>query len=81
MENVPGIAFASKDEGICFLRQEIEKINAETGCRYTFQPALLRAVDFGIPQDRHRVFIVGHRDGKAFRFPAATHGDIRSRRT
>ena len=68
LENVPGIAFASKDEGICFLRQEIEKINVETGCRYTFQPALLRAVDFGIPQDRHRVFIIGHRDGKAFPF-------------
>ena len=74
LENVPGIAFTSKDEGLAFLRTEIEKINLEVGCDYTFRSALLRAVEYGVPQDRHRVFIIGHREGKEFSFPAPTHG-------
>jgi DNA (cytosine-5)-methyltransferase 1 len=28
-----------------------------------------------VPQIRHRVFVIGHRDGKQFEFPRATHGD------
>jgi len=74
LENVPGIAFSSKDEGLRYLRTEIEKINLETGTQYTFCPALLRAIDYGVPQDRHRVFVVGHREGKTFCFPNPTHG-------
>lgn len=73
IENVPGIAFSDKDEGLAFIKQEIRKINGETGCRYTFNAALLRAVEYGVPQDRHRVFIVGHREGLPFNFPEATH--------
>jgi DNA (cytosine-5)-methyltransferase 1 len=82
LENVPGIAFTSKDEGLVFLRKEIESINHDTGCCYTFRAQLLRAVEYGVPQDRHRVFIVGHRDGKEFVFPEPSHrestGDLLS---
>jgi DNA (cytosine-5)-methyltransferase 1 len=74
LENVPGIAFASKDEGLNFIRREIGKINRETGCRYTFKAALLKAVQYGVPQDRHRVFIIGHREGREFAFPEPSHG-------
>jgi DNA (cytosine-5)-methyltransferase 1 len=76
LENVPGIAFTAKDEGLAFLRKEIESINRDTGCCYTFRAQLLRAVEFGVPQDRHRVFIIGHRDGKDFVFPEPSHGEI-----
>lgn len=39
--------------------------------------ALLNAADYGVPQNRKRLFIVGFRDKAAlarFRFPAPTHG-------
>ncbi len=73
LENVPGIAFSDKDEGLRLLRRQLESINRTTGLRYTFQAALLRAVEFGVPQDRHRVFVVGSRDGIEFEFPRPSH--------
>jgi len=76
LENVPGIAFTSKDEGISFLRNEVERINKDRRVNYSFHAALLRAVDYGVPQERYRVFVVGHRDGGRFDFPSPTHGDI-----
>ena len=47
--------------------------------RAGFEPVytLLNAADFGVPQNRVRLFVVGFRDGWAlrrFRWPAATHG-------
>jgi DNA (cytosine-5)-methyltransferase 1 len=71
LENVPGLAFTSKDEGLTFLKKSIEEINLRTKLSYTFSPALLKATDFGVPQERQRVFIIGHRDGRDFTFPAA----------
>lgn len=73
LENVPGIAFSAKDEGVTLLRREIARINRERHTSYTFCAALLRAADYGVPQDRHRVFVIGHRDGLAFKFPTPTH--------
>ncbi|WP_423058129.1 DNA cytosine methyltransferase [Brevibacterium linens] len=40
---------------------------------YNPQWRILTAADFGVPQLRKRVFIVGRRDGKAFKFPEPTH--------
>lgn len=40
---------------------------------YNPQWKVLSAADFGVPQLRKRVFIVGRRDGKEFKFPEATH--------
>lgn len=73
LENVPGLAFSQKDEGLTFLKRSIEAINRDTRANYSFEVALLRAVEYGVPQDRHRVFIVGSRTGELFRFPAPTH--------
>jgi DNA (cytosine-5)-methyltransferase 1 len=75
LENVPGIAYCSKDEGLVFLQKEIEKINREVGLTYSFCSATLRATDYGVPQERHRLFVVGHRDGRSFAFPKKTHGE------
>ncbi len=41
---------------------------------YTCQSNVLNARDFGVPQDRERLFIVGSRDGERFVWPMATHG-------
>jgi DNA (cytosine-5)-methyltransferase 1 len=73
LENVPGLAFDRKDEGLQYLRRSIEGINHEIGTRYSFEVELLRAVEYGVPQDRQRVFVVGMRDGADFIFPAVTH--------
>jgi DNA (cytosine-5)-methyltransferase 1 len=73
LENVPGLAFSNKDEGLEFLRREIAAINRETGIEYTFSTALLNAADFGVPQERQRVFVVGQREGLEFSFPKPTH--------
>lgn len=73
LENVPGIAFSQKDEGLVYLRRSIDRINRRLGTQYSFSVQLLNAVEFGVPQRRRRVFVVGCRDGTDFRFPSPTH--------
>lgn len=69
LENVPGLTYSEKDEGLQLLRRSIEEINETTGTQYSFAAKLMRAVEHGVPQDRQRVFIIGSRDGYDFRFP------------
>lgn len=73
LENVPGLAFAGKSEGLELLRRGIAAINAETGSHYSLEFAALNAADYGVPQLRERVVVIGARDGRPFRFPAPTH--------
>lgn len=40
---------------------------------YNPQWQVLLAADYGVPQLRRRVFVVGRRDGRKFRFPETTH--------
>lgn len=40
---------------------------------YSCQSAVLNARDYGVPQDRERLFIVGSRDGERFEWPHPTH--------
>lgn len=73
LENVVGLAYQKKNEGMVLLRKTIESINKECGTSYTFEAQVLNAAMFGVPQERERVFIVGHREGATFRFPEPTH--------
>jgi DNA (cytosine-5)-methyltransferase 1 len=73
LENVPGLKFSGKSEGLDLMQRTIDAINAEIGTSYSFHVQILRAVEHGVPQDRQRVFIIGSRDGTAFAFPAPTH--------
>lgn len=73
LENVPGIAYRSKSEGLDLIERTIERINRERGTEYTLSVAKLNAADYGVPQMRERVFIVGSRDGLTFSFPSPTH--------
>jgi DNA (cytosine-5)-methyltransferase 1 len=75
LENVPGLAFKSKDEGMRHLVRGIEMINRETGSKYRLSWKVLNSVGFGVPQMRERVFLVGARDGTPFEFPSYTHGE------
>ncbi|WP_395646291.1 DNA cytosine methyltransferase [Terricaulis sp.] len=73
LENVPGLAFSGKNEGLQFIRRGIEHINTKTGANYSLHIGMLNAADFGVPQTRERVVMVGARDGQAFHFPSPTH--------
>ena len=67
-ENVSGMLLPSN-------RQALENIKEMfRDCGYTLSFNLVNAADFGVPQDRKRVFFVGYRNdlGKIFDFPAPT---------
>jgi DNA (cytosine-5)-methyltransferase 1 len=75
LENVKGIAFSEKDEGLQLLISELNNINSEKKTNY--QPCVisLNTADYGVPQSRERVFIIASRDGKQFNLPKPTHFD------
>ena len=73
LENVEGLAYRGKDEGLQLLLSNIRKMNRETGSDYRPSIQVLNAADFGVPQLRERVFLIAARDGTQFRFPAPTH--------
>jgi DNA (cytosine-5)-methyltransferase 1 len=61
-----------------FLRLQVEKTSRaslERGLTYNVLPTLVNAANYGIPQKRERVFIVGFRSdlGVKWSFPKATH--------
>ena len=75
LENVEGLAYRGKSEGLQLLLDEVDLINRNRGTAY--EPVVLRieASDYGVPQVRNRVLVVGIRDGTPFRLPPRTHGE------
>lgn len=73
MENVEGLGFRGKDEGLQYIRSRLDEINARRGTNYVASMLVLNAADFGVPQLRRRMFVVASRDGAIFRFPQPTH--------
>lgn len=67
MENVPGLETPRHRPYLLTVVQYL----SELGYEVSF--ARLNAADFGVPQFRHRLFVVGMRD-RIFQFPTATHG-------
>lgn len=75
LENVYGLAYKGKDEGLRYLLEGIEEVNRSAKTNYTVSWRMLNAASFGVPQMRERVFLIGSRDGTTFEFPQATHGE------
>lgn len=73
LENVYGLAYKGKDEGLRLLLDGIEQVNREAGTRYRVSWKMLNAARYGVPQLRERVFLIGSRDGRIFEFPDETH--------
>lgn len=69
MENVLGLV--SMDGG-----QVLDEIlrTFRDNLKYATTVMVLDAANYGVPQYRRRVFLVGHRDGEAPAFPVPTHG-------
>jgi DNA (cytosine-5)-methyltransferase 1 len=73
LENVEGLAYDGKSEGLNFVFEMIDQINRSTRANYAVSHAVLCAADYGVPQMRNRLFVIAGRDGRKFRFPSATH--------
>ena len=67
-ENVKGLLSMEKGAVIDMIVKDFEKIGYKVDYR------LLTASDYGVPQHRQRVFIIGNRIGKQNPFPKITHG-------
>ncbi len=69
MENVEGLT--------TFANGKILKDIIEVAKRLGYNPQykILNAADFGVPQHRHRVFIIGNNVGIDYKFPEPTYGD------
>ena len=76
LENVPGLAYRGKSEGIELIERTVAQVNREHGVQYSLRVTQLNAADYGVPQMRERVIVVGSRDGRLFDFPQPTHGEI-----
>lgn len=73
-ENVKGLLSANKGEAFPLIIKEFEDVG------YTVKHRLLNASDFGVPQNRLRVIIVGIRNDLKlnYEFPEPTHYDEES---
>ena len=67
-ENVKGLLSMEKGAVIEMIVRDFEKIGYKVDYR------LLTASDYGVPQHRQRVFIIGNRIGKENPYPKMTHG-------
>lgn len=67
LENVQGLTYKTH-------KAQFERLLKGLGeLGYNPQWKVLLAADYGVPQLRRRVFVVGRRDGKKFEFPEPTH--------
>ncbi len=71
MENVPGMLVGDRRK---YLRSVLQEFD-EMGYHLTYK--LINAADYGVPQKRRRLFVVGMRD-RSFVFPRETHGPGRA---
>ena len=72
LENVKGMV--NWQGGIVL--QEVERMLEEplpTGEKYQVRHSVLNAANYGVPQNRERVFIVGSRLKSTYKFPKPTH--------
>ncbi len=73
LENVYGLGYEGKAEGLNLLVRLTDEVNRRAGTKYDISKKLINTVEYGVPQIRERFFLVAHREGKTFRFPAPTH--------
>jgi DNA (cytosine-5)-methyltransferase 1 len=70
MENVTGILSASGGQAVREIREGLSSLGYEVDFR------ILKAEEYGVPQERRRVFFLGTRIGAPVIWPNPTHGAI-----
>lgn len=73
LENVKGLVFNDKDEGLTLLEAGLRSINQRHGVSYQTSIIHLNCADYGVPQLRERVFIIAQREGREMYAPQPTH--------
>lgn len=68
MENVAGIFSIAGGEAVHAIETELRELGFEV------EYQIMRAEQYGVPQERRRVVFIGNRIGAPIRFPSATHG-------
>ena len=72
LENVKGLTNWDKGKALNLLLEELSKPIEYNGKTYTYtvaKPQVLNAVDYGVPQLRERLIVVGNRMGLDFKYP------------
>jgi DNA (cytosine-5)-methyltransferase 1 len=75
MENVYGLAYRNQSSGP--FRRLLGGIRA---VGYSVHAEVLNAADYGVPQNRQRLFVIGASDGRRLSLPPATHWGEHERR-
>lgn len=80
MENVKGMLNWANGAALTAILEEARQPITYKGCTYKYDVSfkVINGVDYGVPQHRERVFIVGNRISKKFSFPEATHSETHS---
>jgi DNA (cytosine-5)-methyltransferase 1 len=68
LENVPNLAAISNGEFLDEVKAELRTLD------YSVDHRVVSAADFGVPQNRKRLVVLGVRGRKVVRFPLPTHG-------
>ena len=68
MENVTGITSVGNGRAVADILQGLNELG------YYAEANVLRAEEFGVPQERRRIFFVGNRIGAPILWPEPTHG-------
>lgn len=68
-ENVAGLLSMQGGKLFPLIKSEFEQIG------YILKTELLNSVNYGVPQDRKRVILVGMKKNNNFKYPKATHGE------
>jgi len=76
MENVKGMVNWDGGRAMDAILEELNKPILFNDKKYTYEITyrVLNSADYGVPQFRERVIIVGNRIGRKFDFPKPTHG-------
>lgn len=68
MENVTGITSIAGGTVVDAIKAELSKLGYAVECK------VLKAEEYGVPQERRRIFFIGNRMGLPIHFPKQTHG-------
>ena len=81
MENVKGMVNWQNGEAIDAIVNEISSpiLYENKTYKYEVKMSVMNAAEYGAPQLRERIFIVGNRINKKFVFPKKTHSDKSNR--